>query len=56
MVVGDQYRAKALEFLALAKIEANLGMHRDLEIMADAYLRLAEQAEHNNGLMLPGNH
>ena len=47
MAVGDQYRAKALDFFARAKIEHDPAMRRDLEIMAAAYLRLADQAERN---------
>ena len=48
MAVGDQYRAKALDLFAHAKIETTPpAMRRDLEIMADAYLRLADQAERN---------
>ena len=47
MAVGDQYRAKALELFAHAGIETTPAMRRDLEIMATAYLRLADQAERN---------
>ena len=47
MAVGDQYRAKALDLFAHAGIESTPAMRRDLEIMATAYLRLADQAERN---------
>jgi hypothetical protein len=52
MAVGDQYRAKALEVLAHAETENDLAMRRDLEMMAVAYLRLAEQAERNQNFVV----
>jgi len=52
MAAGDQYRAKALELLAHAETENNLAMRHDLEMMAAAYLRLAEQAERNENFVV----
>jgi hypothetical protein len=52
MAAGDRYRAKALELLAHAETENNLAMRHDLEMMAAAYLRLAEQAERNENFVV----
>jgi hypothetical protein len=48
MAVGDNYRAKALELLVRADTEGDLQMRAELENLAAAYLRLAEQAERNS--------
>ena len=48
MIPGDDYRAKAFEFLAKAGTENSPLMRAELENLAVAYLRLAEQAEHNS--------
>ena len=49
MVAGDKYKycAKALELLARAEIENDPQMRAELENLAAAFLRLAEQAERN---------
>jgi len=47
MKPGDEYRAKALEFLAKAETENSPLMRAEFENLAVAYLRLAEQAERN---------
>jgi hypothetical protein len=52
MVVGDNYRAKALELLARAETETNPAIRAEFENLAAAYLRLAEQAERNSGLII----
>ena len=52
MVPGDKYRAKALELLVRADTEGDLGMRAELENLAAAYLRLADQAERNSELYL----
>jgi hypothetical protein len=50
MAAGDHYRAKALELLAHVDTERDLTARSELESLAAAYLRLAEQAERNSGL------
>jgi hypothetical protein len=52
MAVGDNYRAKALELLVRAETEDDLQMRAELENLAAAYLRLADQAERNSELYL----
>jgi hypothetical protein len=52
MAAGDNYRAKALELLAHADTERDLIVRAELENLAGAYLRLAEQAERNSGLII----
>jgi len=52
MVPGDNYRAKTLELLARAEIESDPQMRAELENLAAAFLRLAEQAERNSQLDL----
>ena len=47
MVAGDNYRAKALELLARADTEIDPSLRAELENLAAAFLRLAEQAERN---------
>lgn len=49
VVAGDKYKycAKALELLARAEIESDPQMRAELENLAAAFLRLAEQAERN---------
>jgi hypothetical protein len=53
MKPGDEYREKALEFLAKAETENSPLMRAELENLAAAYLRLAEQAERNAQLDIP---
>jgi hypothetical protein len=50
VVTGDKYKycAKALELLARAEIESDPQMRAELENLAAAFLRLAEQAERNS--------
>ena len=50
MVTGGKYKycAKALELLARAEIESDPQMRTELENLAAAFLRLAEQAERNS--------
>lgn len=50
MTAGDDYRGKALEFRAKAQTESDLKRKAELEHLARAYLRLAEQAERNSHL------
>jgi hypothetical protein len=52
MAVGDNYRAKTLELLARAETENDSSMRAEFENLAAAYLRLAEQAERNSGLII----
>jgi hypothetical protein len=52
MAVGDNYRAKALELLAHADTERDQAARAELESLAAAYLRLAEQAERNSDLII----
>jgi hypothetical protein len=47
MKPGDEYCAKALEFLAKAETESSPLMRAEFENLGAAYLRLAEQAERN---------
>jgi hypothetical protein len=47
VVPGDNYRAKALELLARADTEIDPSLRAELENLAAAFLRLAEQAERN---------
>jgi hypothetical protein len=47
MVPGDNNRAKALELLARAETESDPQMRAELQNLAAAFLRLAEQAERN---------
>lgn len=53
--MGDNYRGKALELLARAEIETDLVAQTELRNLAAAYLRLAEQAEKNSGLIIDFN-
>jgi hypothetical protein len=48
MSSGDAYRVKATELSALAKNEPYGSLKSEFENLARAYLRLAEQAEHNS--------
>ena len=50
MVAGDKYKycAKALELLARAETESDPQMRAELENLAAAFVRLAEQAERNS--------
>jgi hypothetical protein len=52
MVIGDRYRAKALELLALADGENDQSIKTEFENLAAAFLRLAEQAERNAVLII----
>jgi hypothetical protein len=52
MAAGDNYRAKALELLAQAETERDQAARAELESLAAAYLRLAEQAERNSALTI----
>lgn len=52
MTAGDHYRARALELLARADGEINREMRAELENLAAAFLRLAEQAERNTKLIV----
>lgn len=48
MPPGDDYRVKASDLRAQALHEADPHIQADLEGLAAAYLRLAEQAERNS--------
>jgi hypothetical protein len=49
---GDGYRAKALELHARAEVERSPLLKTEFESLAAAYLRLAEQAERNDALIV----
>jgi hypothetical protein len=44
---ADQYRVKAAEFMAQARLEPDLQAKVKLQTLAASYLRLAEQADRN---------
>jgi hypothetical protein len=52
LAAGDGYRAKALELLARADGESDQALKAELENLAAAFLRLAEQAERNAALTI----
>ena len=52
MAQRDWYRTRALELLAQAKDEPSENVRRDLVGLAQAYLRLADQADQNAQLDL----
>ena len=52
MAVGDRYRGKALELFARADGESDQSSKAELENLATAFLRLAEQAERNAALTI----
>jgi len=52
VTAGAGYRAKALELLGRADVETDLQMRAELENLAAAFLRLAEQAERNTKLTI----
>ena len=47
MTPGNEYRAKANEFMAKAKGETNPSLRLQYEQFARSYLKLAEQADRN---------
>jgi hypothetical protein len=47
MPTGDDYRIKAAELYAKAKMEASEAIQAQLESLAMAYLRLSQQADRN---------
>jgi hypothetical protein len=51
MYAGDDYRIKAADMNAKAKAETNLQTRAELEHLALAYLRLADQADRNATLI-----
>lgn len=48
MTTGDDYRVKAAELRARARWETDPAIGAELEGLARAYLRLADQAERNS--------
>ena len=52
MIAGDGYRAKALELFVRADGENDPSLKTELENLAAAFLRLAEQAERNVALTI----
>ncbi len=48
MTSGDKYRIKAAELRAKAHNESDPAVRADLEGLAAAYIRLAEQADRNS--------
>ncbi len=50
MSQADEYRVRAAEFRAKARHEGDASVRIDLESLARAYVRLAEQAEKNQQL------
>jgi len=49
---GERYRAKAFELFARADVESSSFLRVEFDNLAAAYLRLAEQAERNDGLII----
>ena len=47
MTAADQYRAKALQFATMASEQKNPNLQVEYAGMAEAYFRLAQQAEKN---------
>lgn len=47
MTSAEQYRAKAVEFAAKARVEDDPEVRAQLEALSLSYLRLAEQADRN---------
>ena len=47
MSAAGNYRAKAVELLARAETENNQTVRAEFENLAEAFLRVAEQAEHD---------
>lgn len=52
VATGDKYRARALELLAQAETATDAEARARFENLAVAYLRLAMQAERNEGLVI----
>jgi hypothetical protein len=52
VTVGERYRDKARELLARAEVETSSILKIEFEELAGAYLRLAEQAERNDALIV----
>jgi hypothetical protein len=52
VAAGDRYRAKALELLARADGETDSQMRAEFENLAAAFIRLAEQADHNTKFVI----
>ena len=50
--MGERYRHKARELLARAEVETSSLLKIEFEELAGAYLRLAEQAERNDALIV----
>jgi hypothetical protein len=48
MTHGDAYRFKGAEFEAKARLETNPMLRAELESLARAYFRLADQADRNS--------
>ena len=48
MTAGDDYRTKAAELRARARRERDTNIRSDLENLARAFVRLAEQADRNS--------
>jgi hypothetical protein len=47
MSAAGNFRAKAVELFARAEIENNQTIRAEVENLAEAFLRVAEQAEHD---------
>ena len=47
MIPADNYRAQAAKFHAQARREKSLDVRKQLDSMADCYIRLAIQADRN---------
>jgi hypothetical protein len=52
VATGDKYRARALELLAQAETATDAEARAKFENLAAAFLRLAIQAERNEGLVI----
>lgn len=52
MTVGDDYRARAAQFRAEAEKQTNPTQRAKYEALAKYYMRLAEHADKNSGLII----
>ena len=52
MTRGERYRAKAFELFDRAEAESSPFLRVEFDALAAAYLRLAEQAAHNDALIV----
>ena len=48
MTFAEQYRSLAAQFMARARVESNLQLRSEWNLLSVSYLRLAELAERND--------